>query len=81
MMFLQVSPSDCTPRGLLSLSDNSFLARLEHLALYDSEFPSDCLAAGLREAGCLTTLQLGLSNVDDLAPLASIPRLKVRVGS
>jgi hypothetical protein len=39
------------------------------------------LCGWLKGAGRLTALQLGLSNVDELAPLAKLPQLQVRLKS
>lgn len=74
---LQVHPGECTPAGLSGLAALGLLNRLEQLALYDSELPACCLAGWLKLATQLTALQLGLSNVEDLAPLAKLPKLKV----
>jgi hypothetical protein len=76
-VFLQVVPGEVTPAGLDSLSASGLMANLQQLALYDSELPAACLGGWLRAAGRLTSLQLGLSNVDDLAPLGKLPQLQV----
>jgi hypothetical protein len=79
LLMLQVVPGELTPAGLDSLSASGLMSNLQQLSLYDSELPAGCLGGWLKGAGKLTALQMGLSNVDDLAPLAKLPQLQVRL--
>lgn len=74
---LQVIPGEVTPAGLNCLAASGLISQLRQLALYDSELPAGCLSSVLKGAGRLTSLQLGLSNVDDLGALGKLPQLQV----
>ncbi|KAF6254274.1 hypothetical protein COO60DRAFT_335956 [Scenedesmus sp. NREL 46B-D3] len=76
MLTAKVVASEVTPAGLGCLVASGLMAGLQQLALFDSELPAGCLGGLLKGAGRLTALQLGLSNVDDLAPLGKLPQLQ-----
>jgi hypothetical protein len=79
LLCMQVIPGEVTSAGLNCLVASGLMSGLQQLSLYDSELPAGCLGSWLKGAGRLTSLQLGLSNVDDLAPLGKLPQLQVRV--
>ncbi|WIA21335.1 hypothetical protein OEZ85_000562 [Tetradesmus obliquus] len=73
---VKVIPGEVTPAGLNCLAASGLISQLRQLALYDSELPAGCLSSVLKGAGRLTSLQLGLSNVDDLGALGKLPQLQ-----
>uniref|UniRef100_A0A383VCX0 F-box domain-containing protein n=1 Tax=Tetradesmus obliquus TaxID=3088 RepID=A0A383VCX0_TETOB len=73
---VKVIPGEVTPAGLNCLAASGLISQLRQLAIYDSELPAGCLSSVLKGAGRLTSLQLGLSNVDDLGALGKLPQLQ-----